>query len=100
MRLIFLGDIAVAQTSNMTRCLSSLNDVTSVIANLEGPLTSDVKAKELEKSRSPILYNSMDVFKILDFFKVRAVSLANNHICDGCLSLTYTKELLSKAGGG
>lgn len=99
MRLIFLGDIAIAQPYGFSpQVVLNWPSVDLTLANLEGPIVSNEDLSSLRPNQSFALHNSLDVLSLFRKLNISAVYLANNHIFDLPLSIANTKESLRKEG--
>lgn len=92
--MIFLGDIAFpGNLSLISEDFIKRFGYKPIIANLEGPITSDINST-LKKR---VLFNSLEIIDELTKVNISLLNLANNHILDlGETSLFETQEILKK----
>lgn len=94
-RIIAVGDISVNQANlDLSRTDTTSFENAVVVSNLEGPILPMPSAKANEVG----LENSLDVLNVLKHFRVKAVSLANNHINDFCEPAQNTVAILQQEG--
>ena len=104
MKIAFLGDIAIFENGmlrggwekRLEKLEEILRDYDIVIANLETPLTSQIRTHVCKGMH---LRSDIRTIDILKYLHIKAVSLANNHILDfGIKGLDDTKQALDIAG--
>lgn len=99
MRILFLGDISIPYPYQVRGDIDAVfQEADLVFANLEGPILSAHDLVKLSKKKKIVLGNTPDVLDVLKAFYVQAVCLANNHMYDGDLPASYTRNILQAAG--
>ena len=95
MRVVLVGDICAGPKTAVPAALPFLDAADAVVGNLEGPIVDGDPGSSAVPGG---LLNDARVIQVLDAHRIRAVSLANNHMTDLPHGVESTRRRLASAG--